>query len=90
MKNYDVFIGRPTFTRPPRDHSLPLSLLFDYQGDNSPEHPLFCYAENGELKTIYWKDGITAIQRAAGLVLEVVSQEGEDIPLVAILAHVGV
>ncbi|KAF5351581.1 hypothetical protein D9758_007201 [Tetrapyrgos nigripes] len=87
MKNYNIFKGRPTFTRPPRDQ-LPLSLLFEYQGANSPEHPLFCYDEGGELKTIYWKDGIAAIRRAAGLVRDYVPRDGEGVPIVAVLAHV--
>ncbi|KAF5366031.1 hypothetical protein D9758_006730 [Tetrapyrgos nigripes] len=30
MKNYDAFKGRATFTRPPKDQSLPLAQLFDY------------------------------------------------------------
>ncbi|KAF5351577.1 hypothetical protein D9758_007202 [Tetrapyrgos nigripes] len=88
MKNYDSFKGQPTFTRPPRDQNLPLALLFDYQGANSPEHPLFRYDQDGELKTILWKDGNAAIRRAASLVRERISRDGDSIPVVAVLAHV--
>ncbi|KAF5351512.1 hypothetical protein D9758_007194 [Tetrapyrgos nigripes] len=88
MKNYNAFKGRSTFTRPPLDQSLPLALLFDYHGTNSPNHPLFRYDEDGELKTILWKDATAAIRRAAGLVSEYVSQNGDDIPVVAVLSNV--
>ncbi|THU99130.1 acetyl-CoA synthetase-like protein [Dendrothele bispora CBS 962.96] len=88
MKNYDVFKGRPTFTRPPKDGSLPLSLLFDYHGTNSPNHPVFQYEQNGSLKTIYWKEATAAIRSVAALVREKVPQEAGSIPVVAVLAHV--
>ncbi|KAK7466463.1 hypothetical protein VKT23_005184 [Stygiomarasmius scandens] len=88
MNNYDAFKGRPTFTRPPRNESLPLTLLLDYQGTKSPDHPLFRYELNGDIKTIYWKEGTAAIRRAAAIVREGVLQEAGSIPVVAVLAHV--
>ncbi|KAL4248625.1 Adenylate-forming Reductase [Abortiporus biennis] len=52
--------------------SLTIPDIYDWHAENNPEYPLFIYndEDNGKevLKTIYWKDAIRGIHRAANYV----------------------
>ena len=58
-----------TFQPPPLDGTLNVPELFAYHATNSPNHPLFVYADdNKDIKTIYYPEAYRAIRRAGKLV----------------------
>lgn len=57
-----------TFTPPPVDGSLFLPEIYDYLGENSPDHPIFVYDDKSTLHTITWSQVARAIHNAARLV----------------------
>lgn len=76
-----------TFVTPPLDGSITSAELFDFNAENSPEHPFFVYQEPStkELVEIPWKKVRLATHRVAKIV------ESHNVPaprIIAILALV--
>ncbi|CAL1710450.1 unnamed protein product [Somion occarium] len=78
-----------TFKIPPLDGSLSLPEIYDWHAENSPNHPLFEFAEDdGTVRTITWKEGVKGVHRAGRYVRNKLTEFGETEarPVVAILA----
>lgn len=83
-----------TFRPPPLDGSLTVPEFYDWHCINSPEHPLFIYAdENGLATTIYWPEATKAVHRAGRIALKLANTRqplSNRRPVFAILAGNGV
>ncbi|THH03938.1 hypothetical protein EW145_g5884 [Phellinidium pouzarii] len=81
-----------TFVQPPLDFSLSLPALYDWQGEHSPNHPLFVFEDGpGSTRTILWAEAVQGIHRATQFVRSVVGEpfganSSERQPLIAVLA----
>ena len=85
-------LSSKTFQAPPLDGSLTLPELYDWQAENSSEHPLFTYGDpDGPVHTITWSEATRAIHRAGRIVRDAVGTLSSSlVPVVAILANTGV
>ena len=90
-------LSSTTFRPPPLDGSLTLSELYDWHGENTPNHPLFEYVELDDSESgqsirnvIYWPQVRTAIHRVAKLVRERTGYNGSGTqPVLATVAASG-
>lgn len=87
-------IASETFRIPPTlaHDSLAIPEIYDWHAKNSPEHPLFVYADGkGEIKTIVWLEAVRAIHRAAYRVSSVVKVNASpgNSTVIAVLAASG-
>lgn len=87
----------PTFRRPPIDGSLTIPEIYDWHYENSPDHPLFVYADDsGRSTTITWKDVVRATHKLGRAIRRITagddSDEAADSPqsVFAIVANNGV
>ena len=83
-----------TFKVPPLDGSLCFAQQFDWQAENSPDHPLFEYVnDDGTPVSINYATAQYAVHRGARSVLNALKEAGvlksKDRPVVAILAASG-
>lgn len=83
-----------TFKVPPLDGSLMLPEIYDWHLKNSPEHPLFEYADENGVTTLTWAQVVRGVHRAGAYVrLNVAKSSGaqplDDKPVVSILAYTG-
>lgn len=80
-----------TFTQPPSDPTLSFPALYDWQGEHSPDHPLFLFEEApGSKRTIKWGEAVQGFHRATGYVRETVRYSGAGSkPFIAVLATSG-
>ncbi len=70
-------LNSSTFKAPPlEDKCLCLPDFYDWQAQNSPNHPFFLYGDGPEkVRTIPWAEAVRGIHRAAHLVASRVSPE---------------
>ena len=70
-------LNSSTFNAPPlEDRSLCLPDFYDWQAQNSPNHPFFLYEDGPEkIRTILWAEAVRGVHRAARLVASRVSPE---------------
>ena len=80
-----------TFKVPPLDGSLTLPEIWDWQLENSPEHPVFVYHEDdGSERTIYMRDVVYASHRAGRMLQDQLPQSLLDQrPVIGVLAISG-
>lgn len=82
-----------TFKVPPLDGSLTLAQLYDWHYKNSPNHPVFEYADDdGKITTIRMSQVVPAIHRGARLVraaFEARTPNRSGKPVIGILASSG-
>jgi hypothetical protein len=90
-------LNSKTFHVPPLDGSVPFVELHDWHYHNSPEHPVFSYAEPTDpthIREICWKELVPAIHRAGKYVSSLFNFQvpiiaEADAPVVAIFAVSG-
>ncbi len=71
------------------DDSTVLLDLYDWNGQQNPQHPLFCYQDGSETRVIAWKEAVDATHRAA-YYFEARTRKSENgQTIVAILANTG-
>lgn len=79
-----------TFRVPPLDGSLTVPEIHDWHLENSPNHPLFEYAEDdGAIRSITWAEAVRAIHRAGRIVQKDLQHDGSKVPIIAIVAASG-
>ncbi|KAF8488261.1 acetyl-CoA synthetase-like protein [Gautieria morchelliformis] len=62
-------VDSTTFTPPPLDGSLTIPEIYEAQAKNSPNHPLFVFAEAPrQIRTVFYPEGVQAIRNAARIV----------------------
>lgn len=77
-----------TFVQPPFDSSLSFPALYDWQSENSRDHPLFVFEDcPGTNKTVTIGEANKAIHRATQYIRETVGREKK--PFIAVLATSG-
>ncbi|KAF8520979.1 acetyl-CoA synthetase-like protein [Gautieria morchelliformis] len=58
-----------TFTAPPLDGSLMIPEIYEAHAKNSPNHPLFVFADaSRHVRTVYYPEGVQAMRNAARIV----------------------
>lgn len=68
-----------TFKLPPLDGTLALHQIYEYNAENSPDHPLYVYdTPEGESQRIAWREVRPAIHRAAKFAINAVSSVTKD------------
>lgn len=83
-------VNSTTFKQPPVDGSMSVPEMYDWHAVHSSDHPLFVYPEDdGEVKTIPYKEAALAFHRAGQLFRSVAKETTQSPPLVAILVHSG-
>ncbi|KAK0454193.1 NRPS-like enzyme [Desarmillaria tabescens] len=77
-----------TFTPPPIDGSLTFPEIIDYNGEHSPNHPLFRYEDpnSNDVRTIHWTEGVAAIHNAGQYFKKYLHDETSPV-VVSILAN---
>ena len=71
------------------DDSTTLLDLYDWNGEQNPQHLLFCYHDESETRTISWKEAVDATHRAA-YYFEPRTRKSENEPTIAaVLANTG-
>ncbi|KAK1228458.1 hypothetical protein PQX77_008476, partial [Marasmius sp. AFHP31] len=79
-----------TFRTPPLDGSLSLAQIYDWQAQNSADHRLFVFSDNGGgLRNITWKEAVAAIYTGARSLrsrMHSVAATKHRVPVVAILS----
>ncbi|THH29823.1 hypothetical protein EUX98_g4374 [Antrodiella citrinella] len=82
----------PTF-RPPRQlleqNKATLPEIYDWNGVHNPDHPLFVYDDDDEIRTITWSQAVRMIHRAARYIRDRSQLSSHDpfrLPVVGILA----
>ena len=81
-----------TFKCPPLDGSLSLPEIYDWHYHNTPDHPLFVFADEAdENHTILWPQAVRAVHEAGRIVRSRVPRDDKrsSTPVVAIVAAVG-
>lgn len=79
-----------TFRIPPLDGTLTIPEIYDWHSEHSPAHPLFQYLDDdGSIRTIKWAEAVRAIHRAGRIIQKDVKNDGSNVPIVGILASVG-
>ena len=81
-----------TFKCPPLDGSLTLPEIYDWHYHNTPDHPLFVFADEAdENHTILWPQVVRAAHEAGRIVRSRVPRDDKlsSAPVVAIVAAVG-
>ncbi|KAH8099950.1 acetyl-CoA synthetase-like protein [Cristinia sonorae] len=79
-------LNSKTFHRPPLDGSLSIPEIYDWHMENSPNHPLFVYADDdGTEEIILWPDAVRAAHRAGKIVRSRLPLDAPSHPVVAIL-----
>lgn len=84
----------PNFALPPLRSFFTLPDLFEWHSQNSSDHPLYVFEDKpGELRTVYWREAIHGLNRAARLSADAVGQEMKGDAMhprvIAILASLG-
>lgn len=88
-------LSSPTFKAPlslleSQNTSIPE--LYEWNAINNPEHPLFRYYDNGEIKDIMWPEAVRAIRRVAHSIKSLVKDVPRDTgkpPVIAVVANTG-
>ena len=58
-------LSSKTFRPPPLDGSMTIAELYDWHLQNTPEHPLFVFADDsGQNHTILWPEVVRAVHGA--------------------------
>ena len=81
-----------TFKCPPLDGSLTLPEIYDWHYHNTPDHPLFVFADEAdENHTILWPQVVRAVHEAGRIVRSRVPRDDKlsSASVVAIVAAVG-
>ena len=80
-----------TFNQPLHDSASNFPALYDWQGEHSPNHPLFIFGDSpGSKRIITWAEAIQGIHRATRYVRDTVGQSGEGTkPFLVALATSG-
>ncbi|KLO18919.1 acetyl-CoA synthetase-like protein [Schizopora paradoxa] len=68
-----------TFKQPPLDGTLALHQIYEYNAENSPEHPLYVYdSTEGRSSQIFWREVRPAIHRAAKFAINAIGSVTKD------------
>ena len=80
-----------TFVQPPYDPALNLPTLYEWQGERSPQHPLFVFQESyGSQRVITWGEATRGFHRASRYLRDTVKYPGKGAkPFIAVLATPG-
>lgn len=80
-----------TFVQPLYDPALSFPAMYDWQGEHSPNHPLFIFGDSpGSKRVITWGEATQGIHRASRYVRGAVGYSGEGPkPFIAALATSG-
>ena len=81
-----------TFRCPPLDGSFSLPEIYDWHYHNTPDHPLFVFAdEANDNNFILWPQAVRAVHEAGRIVRSQVPRDDKQCsaPVVAIVAAVG-
>lgn len=57
-----------TFDLPPLDGSLTIPEIYDWHLTHTPDHTLFEYADNEQIKVIKWPQAVRAIHKTSTLI----------------------
>lgn len=84
-----------TFTAPRHlleDTEVSILDIYQWNEFHNANHPLFRFLDDGQLRTIYWKEAVKAIRNAACFLASTVKEDvsgRKSPPIVAVLATSG-